>query len=400
MRATAAIIRVSLALCGLLSVCWATEASDLSAADLFESLKSQALANLKQPLLGGRAVPDGAGSGCSHRNTIVRKDWEALTKDERRDYTRAVKCLMSKPSQADPAFAPGARTRYDDFVAVHINHTDFIHASGYFLTWHRYFVWAYEKALRDECGYKGYQPYWNWFAYIDDPCMSPLFDGSDSSLSGDGDFWEHNGTVIGPGNVFVPSGRGGGCVTSGPFANTTINLGPIRPAMRGLLPSPTGPLGYNPRCLRRDLSATILSTYMTFENLLNITTGDASANIRLFQDELQGRAASGFPGMHSAGHFGVGGEAGDIYSSTNEPTFFLHHAMVDLMYWVWQSFHLRGGIAYEIAGTITSRNSPPSRDALKSDPVDLGGGLLGAETRPISDLLDTQGGAPLCYMYA
>lgn len=27
-----------------------------------------------------------------------------------------------------------------------------------FLAWHRYFVWQYEKALREECGYKGYQP--------------------------------------------------------------------------------------------------------------------------------------------------------------------------------------------------------------------------------------------------
>lgn len=27
-----------------------------------------------------------------------------------------------------------------------------------FLHWHRYYVWAYEVALRDECGYKGYQP--------------------------------------------------------------------------------------------------------------------------------------------------------------------------------------------------------------------------------------------------
>lgn len=27
-----------------------------------------------------------------------------------------------------------------------------------FLGWHRYYVWAYEKALREECGYQGYQP--------------------------------------------------------------------------------------------------------------------------------------------------------------------------------------------------------------------------------------------------
>jgi len=27
-----------------------------------------------------------------------------------------------------------------------------------FLHWHRYFIYAYETALRNECGYKGYQP--------------------------------------------------------------------------------------------------------------------------------------------------------------------------------------------------------------------------------------------------
>jgi tyrosinase len=29
---------------------------------------------------------------------------------------------------------------------------------GNFLVWHRYYVWAFEKALQDECGFKGTQP--------------------------------------------------------------------------------------------------------------------------------------------------------------------------------------------------------------------------------------------------
>jgi tyrosinase len=33
-----------------------------------------------------------------------------------------------------------------------------VHGSGLFITWHRYFVWAYETALRDECGFDGAQP--------------------------------------------------------------------------------------------------------------------------------------------------------------------------------------------------------------------------------------------------
>ena len=42
---------------------------------------------------------------------------------------------------------PGAKTRYDDLIVIHINQTLSIHLSGIFLPWHREFVWLYEKAL-------------------------------------------------------------------------------------------------------------------------------------------------------------------------------------------------------------------------------------------------------------
>jgi len=111
---------------------------------------------------------------CSLESTTERKAWyilstckcphlltryrERMAKVERKDYIRAVQCLQTLPSKSDPAWAPAAKSRYDDFVAVHVNQTMFIHGNGLFLTWHRYFVWAYEQALRDECGYNGYQP--------------------------------------------------------------------------------------------------------------------------------------------------------------------------------------------------------------------------------------------------
>jgi tyrosinase len=47
----------------------------------------------------------------------------------RQSYVNAVQCLMSSPAKSDPSFAPGARTRYDDFVAVHINQTLSIHGT-------------------------------------------------------------------------------------------------------------------------------------------------------------------------------------------------------------------------------------------------------------------------------
>lgn len=87
---------------------------------------------------------------------------------------------------------------------------------GNFLTWHRYYTWAFEQALRNECRYDGYQPYWAWNKYAHDPINSPLFDGSDYSLSGNGEYASHNATPVAP-ITNVPPGRGGGCVTTGPF---------------------------------------------------------------------------------------------------------------------------------------------------------------------------------------
>ena len=65
---------------------------------------------------------------------------------------------MNKPSRFSSSEVPGAKSRYDDFVAVHMNQTFAIHATANFLSWHRLYTWTFENALRDECGYKGYQP--------------------------------------------------------------------------------------------------------------------------------------------------------------------------------------------------------------------------------------------------
>jgi hypothetical protein len=52
-----------------------------------------------------------------------------LTTDERDDYIKAVKCLMSSPSKLSSTHYPGAKTRYDDFVVVHMNMTPSVHAT-------------------------------------------------------------------------------------------------------------------------------------------------------------------------------------------------------------------------------------------------------------------------------
>lgn len=164
-------------------------------------------------------------------------------------------------------------TKFDDFVVTHINQTLTIHYTGNFPPWHRWFVYQYEKALRDEYGYKGYQPVWDWPKYASAPQDSPIFDGSETSLGGNGEYVEHDGPVISPpdavdgGDIPLPAGVGGGNVTTGPFANMTVNLGPVGGVL-GLKPGPDGGLGYNPHNLKRDLGGATNTRYANYTTVL------------------------------------------------------------------------------------------------------------------------------------
>jgi tyrosinase len=171
------------------------------------------------------------------------------------------------------------------------------------------------------------------------------------------------------------------------------HLGPNSPTMAGEK-KVNSSLAYNPRCLKRDLTTHASSTWLTLSNLHNLTLGPASASIETFQNELQGRFDDGFLGLHAAGHFAIGGDAGDIFSSPNDPVFFLHHAMLDRVWWLWQALHREQ--AATIAGTITLSNRPPSRNATLDDVVQMN--YLGLEARKIGDLLSVVDG-PFCYIY-
>jgi tyrosinase len=213
-------------------------------------------------------------------------------------------------------------------------------------------------------------------------------------MSGDGEYFKHNGSFGGRGTIHLPSGNGGGCIKTGPFAGAIANLGPPAPSMDGMEKTTT-PLEYNPRCIRRDLTAYAVEQWMTYPNLYNLTLGIASRNIEIMQKEFQGgRFAEGFLGLHGAGHYTMGGDSSDLYSSPNDPNFFLHHSMVDRVYWIWQALHPKQ--AKDIAGTLTVSNNPPSRDALVTDPLNMG---VNAPEITIADALDTLGGSPLCYVY-
>lgn len=128
-----------------------------------------------------------SSTGCTKENVIVRKLFENLSSDERIAYTSALNCLMSLPAKTPSELALGAKTRYDDWVATHINQTLTIHGTANFLGWHRWFISEMEQSLRTECGYQGGIPYWDWTKTAQEGFNnSEIFDGSATSLSGNG----------------------------------------------------------------------------------------------------------------------------------------------------------------------------------------------------------------------
>ncbi|KAI1484838.1 Di-copper centre-containing protein [Biscogniauxia mediterranea] len=348
---------------------------------------------------------NGKRGGCSISNFRVRREWNALSDGEKRAYIDAVKCLQSKPARTPASAAPGAKTRFDDFVGVHINQTQTIHYTGNFLSWHRYFIWLYEEALRGECGYQGTQPYWDWpRTAVIGLANSTIFDGSDLSMSGDGAFVPDQADIVlgassGLPPIYLPPGTGGGCVTSGPFKDMVVNLGPAALDTPGgvVVTSPDGPLAHNPRCLKRSLTDYANRAFANASSVLSNVVGPQ--NVYDFQMQMQGVPGSGDMGIHGGGHYALGGDPGrDVYASPGDPAFYLHHGMIDRVWWIWQmrepAARRHGDVA--LMGTNTFLDSPPSANTTFDDYVDYG--YAAGPPRKIGELMSTTDG-PFCYAY-
>lgn len=176
------------------------------------------------------------------------------------DFIAAVKCLQGKPSQTPKGVNENARNRWDDFTVAHVLNTPQIHWSGLLLPWHRHFVWTLEQTLRNECGYSGYMPYWDWSKYLDGPwAKDPMFDGSETSLGG-------NGT--GPNH----------CIEDGPLVDFVVNIPP---------PDNTSSIQPNPRCIKRNFEAGLMQAYMTYPAIIDLVTNSSGKLIALLSCVLQ-----------------------------------------------------------------------------------------------------------------
>ena len=94
----------------------------------------------------------------------------------------------------------------------------------------------------------------------------------------------------------------------------------------------------------------------------------------------------------------MGGDPGrDVFTSPGDPAFYLHHAMVDRVWWIWQSLDRKNRLN-QVSGTRTTFNQPPSGNVTLDDVIDLGfAGPFPPDK--IRNLVDTTNG-PFCYTYA
>ncbi|KAH7306089.1 hypothetical protein BKA65DRAFT_442975 [Rhexocercosporidium sp. MPI-PUGE-AT-0058] len=358
------------------------------------------------------------GKKCKSEDQLVRKEWRALSIPERDSYLAAVTCLFTKPSKLlgrKTNFVP--QNRYEDFVALHIwattpgnpaDPSNFflsgpgIHFNGVFLPWHRYLLWTYEAALRDECSYSGAQPYWDWTldtvshggaSFASSPIFSPTH-----GFGGNG----VDGTTPFPLDQFDFFGAPwGSCVADGPFASP---------------PTPLRNLGYgynlttaHPHCVKRNFQVTTFSGVdsclswpgMVYP-LLTTAAGDFAnftSSMGTGPGALDTRFDPNCPlGIHGGGHFGVGGEMVNTWSSTNDPLFFMHHAQLDRIWALWQSLDSRnlfaiGGPVYPngTGGTVGLDYTVEMLDKHAFD-----------KDAPVGDVMDprnSNGKGILCYRY-
>jgi len=147
--------------------------------------------------------------------------------------------------------------------------------------------------------------------------------------------------------------------------------------------------GYNPRCIKRDISSYLTARDATPAKIASLIT--SSKDINAFQTSMQ---ANG--GVHMAGHFTVSGDPGsDFYVSPGDPVFWLHHGMIDRAWYIWQTqdFTKRQQV---IAGGTSMMGGGKAQSL--EDVVDLDVVNIDGKKWKIKELVSTVDG-PFCYVY-
>ncbi|KAH9442993.1 hypothetical protein Pst134EB_027343 [Puccinia striiformis f. sp. tritici] len=315
-----------------------------------------------------RSLSVRATAGCS--TLRVRREWRKLSRDEQASYIKAVKCLADLPSKLLPG---GDFRRYDDFENVHSRMRSKIHWNPTFLPWHRNFMFLYEKALKEECGYPGNLPRWDWTLDSLDMSKSPVWSADpDVGFGGNGRDFDN-----------VDDGLDGGVVTDGAFANWALYYPEYHELQRN----------YNLPSQYKQAGRSYGSQFFDAASISRVQSQSTFAN---FTVALEGSDPSlpgpRIQGPHSIIHIIIGGEITPTAYAANEPLFYPHHTNVDSHWAKWQDKQ-RSTRLYDYGGSTTQGST--RIDAKLTDTLKFLG--LGPDIR-VQDTMDNLA-APYCYKY-
>ncbi|KAJ7664727.1 hypothetical protein B0H17DRAFT_1162776 [Mycena rosella] len=330
------------------------------------------------------------------RSSGGQKEWRSLSQEDREHWISAVKCVANLPR--DNAFVPSVNP--PDIAPYNASGSlfdDYIHFTGLFLPWHRWYLHSLEQSLRNRCGYHGAFPYWDWTQDAADFYGSAFFKDSSprSGLGGWGDASTQFRVLDG---AFSASSS---FRLSYPFPHTLRRNFTLFPQFDLLFPVPG-------TIWDRTCPANASFTKPVVERLIDGFVGDFKG----FQTDLEA-----LQGPHSSIHSIIGGDGGgscpiDAPSgcipgptfSANDPLFFLHHAMVDRIWLKWQHKHklnkhtFAGGSVQQLDKFTVFSGYPTGGAPYLT--MDSGIPTDGLEPFPftVSDMTSTTDG-PLCYVY-
>ena len=259
---------------------------------------------------------------------IIRKNAKTLSVEDKRAFVAAVLGLKHRPSRLHPDDA--TRSRYDDFVEVHLNAMDAMmmghvpnwgHLSAAFGPWHRVLLNHFETELR-LIEPTAAIPYWDW---TDNASTQAVFTA----------------------DLLGGNGRGeDGQVMDGPFAFA-----------QGQWPVVVKDDTTNPSFLTRrfgsDPSATALPTDAMQSDVMALGRYDESPwydNLRQTPTQ-RSRADDLFRfrleyDLHNLVHRYIGGHM-VLAASPNDPVFWLHHCNLDRLWSTWETAHAGTALPYE-----------------------------------------------------
>ncbi|KAK7959690.1 uncharacterized protein PG986_004544 [Apiospora aurea] len=264
----------------------------------------------------------------------TRIEWSAYPTVDKRAFVDAIACLQSKP----PLGPVPARDEP-------------IHNNDLFLIWHRYFVWAFEQALRAECGFRvNGLPWWDETRNAGRFASAPVF------------------TAEYFGSLPTQNGGEGTCITNGRFAGLTLHIGPGD--------------GHQAHCLSRAVDETgTAQVNKDYENLCLSYTS--------FTDF----AKCWEQGPHGISHNSIGSVMADVKSSPGDPIFWMHHLYIDRVFSAWQDRDASGARKRTVNGCADG-NRPCTPLTMQTNiPM---GGLLKDVT--VGQVMDTMSGA-MCYNF-